>query len=65
MAIVTFGEYKYGQEEGCVNLCCNTTDLKATWPTTVKAGSTMTVVNESTEVVDHCELFSGAVWARI
>lgn len=42
---------------------CDTTDLKATWPTDCGDGSTMTVVNKTTGVVDRYEGFFEGDWA--
>ena len=59
MAIKQVGTTKNG---GVKSYQCLTTDLKATWPTNCLAGSSMTVLNASTKVVDRFEYFDGTDW---
>lgn len=53
------------ENENRVELQCETTDLKATWPLTYDRGSEMTVCNETTETVDSFHYFNGSKWCTV
>ena len=49
-------------ENGIEKFTCNTTDLKATWPTTCAIGSIMTVTDDTAETVYGIAYFNGTKW---